>query len=81
MTSQRAIEPIRTGRGLNIIKDKLLEIEQRLAHHNQVEETNVYHLAAKVFNPEELAELSQRIGSELEKRPSRFTAESWALRG
>jgi hypothetical protein len=75
-----AIETMRTGQGLNTVKDIVLEIEQRLAHHNQVEETNVYHLATTVLNSEELAELSQRISSELEKRPSRFTAESWALR-
>lgn len=76
-----AIEIIRTAQGLNNVKDIVLEIEQRLAHHNQVEETNVYHLATTELNPEGLAELSERISSELEKRPSRFTAESWALRG
>jgi hemerythrin-like domain-containing protein len=74
-----AIETIRTGQGLNTVKDIVLEIEQRLAHHNQVEETNVYHLATTVLNPEQLAELSQRISSELEKRPSRFNPETWAL--
>jgi|SRR5215212_9171371 len=76
-----AIETIRSGQELNKVKDIVLAIEQRLAHHNHVEETNVYHLATTTLNPEELPELSQRISSELEKRPPRFTAESWALRG
>lgn len=76
----RAIEMIRTGQGLQTVKDILLEIEERLVHHNQVEETNVYHLAKTALDPEELAELSQGISCELEKRPSRFTAETWALR-
>ena len=75
-----AIETIRKGQGLNTVNDIVLAIEQRLVQHNHVEETNVYHLATTVLNPEELAELSQRISSELEKRPSRFTAESWVLR-
>ena len=74
-----AIEMIHTGQELNLVKDILLEVEQRLAHHNQVEETNIYQLAATVLNEEELAKLSQRLSSELEKRPPRFSAESWTL--
>lgn len=73
-----AIEAIRAGQGLSAVRDIIPKIEQRLAHHNQIEENNVYHLATTVLNAEELTELSQRISSELEKRPSRFTAESWA---
>ena len=74
-----AIETIRTGQGLSAVKSIISDIEQRLAHHNQIEESNVYHRATTVLNPEELEELSQRISSELHKRPSRFTAETWAL--
>ena len=76
-----AVETIRTGQELNTVRNTILAVEKRLAKHNQVEETNIYHLAATLLNSEELAQLSQRISAELEKRPSRFTAESWALRG
>ena len=74
-----AIETIRSGQDLSAIRNILLEIQQRLVHHNQVEESNVYHRATTVLNAEELEELSQRISNELNKRPSRFTAESWTL--
>ena len=76
-----AIETMRTGQGLDAVKEMIMEVERRLANHNHVEETNIYQLAGTVLNSEELAELSQRICSELEKRPSRFTAETWALPG
>lgn len=76
-----AIETTRTGQGLNTVKDIVVEVERRLAHHNRIEETDVYQLAKTALDPEELAELSERISSELEKRPSRFTADSWALGG
>ena len=74
-----AIETIRTGQGLGAVRKLLPEIEQRLAHHNQVEESNVYYRATTLLNAEELEELSQRISGELNKRPSRFTAETWVL--
>ena len=74
-----AIETIRAGQSLSHVRNLIPEIENRLALHNQVEETNVYHLATTVLKAAELEELSQRISSELEKRPSRFTAEVWAI--
>lgn len=72
-----AIETIRTGQGLTGVRNMMLEIEQRLARHNQVEESTIYHVVSTVLKAEELEELSRRIAGELEKRPSRFTAESW----
>ena len=74
-----AIETLRTGQGLSGVRNMILEIEQRLARHNQIEERNIYPLLTTLFSPEEIEDLSQRIGCELEKRPSRFTAENWAL--
>jgi hypothetical protein len=76
-----AIETMRTGQGLETVKDVIQQVEERLVHHNQIEETNVYHLVTNVLEPEKLAELSQRIKGELEKRPSRFDAETWTLHG
>ena len=74
-----AIETIRTGEGLHDVRNMILEIEQRLAQHNEVEESDVYQRATTVLNAADLESLSQRISSELEKRPPRFTAADWAL--
>ena len=74
-----AIETIRSGQGLSDVRNIIQEIEQRLVHHNQIEETSVYRRATTMLNEKDLEALSQRIRGELEKRPSRFTAESWAL--
>lgn len=62
---------------LSRVKTTITYIEQRLANHNQLEESHVYRLAGIVLSPAEQAELAQRINSELENRPPRFTANIW----
>ena len=62
---------------LNTIKEIVWRVEQRLADHNEVEESHIYRLAGIVLSPDEQAELAQRIDKELENRPPRFNADVW----
>jgi len=64
-------------KGLAIVTDTILEIEQKLALHNQLEERHVYALAGTVLNADEQAELANAINRELENRPPRFAASIW----
>jgi hemerythrin superfamily protein len=64
--------------GLNNIKKILLEVEQRLVKHNELEENQVYCWAKTLLNSEEQAKLAKLITTDLQKRPSRFTLDSWS---
>ncbi|HEU4767404.1 MAG TPA: hemerythrin domain-containing protein [Pyrinomonadaceae bacterium] len=82
-----AIEAMRTlsnvtdeeviDKGLAIVRDMMLAIEQKLAAHNQLEESDVYRVAGTVLNEDEQAELARQISRELENRPPRFAADVW----
>ena len=63
---------------LNSILDVILEVEKRLAKHNEIEENQIYRLASTMLTEAEQVELATRINAELEHRPSRFSAEAWA---
>ena len=63
---------------LNSILDVILEVEKRLAKHNEIEEHQIYRLASTMLTESEQVELATRINAELEHRPSRFSAEAWA---
>ena len=63
---------------LNSILDVILEVEKRLAKHNEIEENQIYRLASTMLTESEQVELATRINAELEHRPSRFSAEAWA---
>jgi len=63
--------------GLKAVRNTICEIEQKLATHNQIEETQVYHWATIALNTDEQTELARRIDGELEKRPQRFEANVW----
>ena len=62
--------------GLNNIEKIVLEVEQRLVKHNDLEETNIYRWAT-ILNSEEQVKLANQITTELRKHPPRFTLSSW----
>ena len=64
-------------KGLDIVRQTMVAIEQKLAAHNQREETGVYRLAETVLDADEQAELAKQISHELENRPPRFAANVW----
>lgn len=63
---------------LNSVLDVVLEVEKRLAIHNETEENQVYRWASTILTEPEQIELAARINAELEHRPSRFSVEAWA---
>lgn len=64
--------------GLTSIEQTILQIEQRLVKHNEVEESQVYRWATTLLSPDEQAVLIERITRELQNRPSRFTGNAWS---
>ena len=62
----------------NSVLDIVLEVEKRLAIHNETEENQVYRWASTVLTDPEQIELTTRINTELEHRPPRFSVEAWA---
>ena len=62
------------------VRDAVLEIEKRLATHNEIEENQIYRWSSTVLSEPEQSELLARINFELENRPRRFSAEAWATR-
>jgi hypothetical protein len=64
-------------KGLAIVRETVLAVEEKLATHNLLEETFVYRLAGTVLNAKEQAELANNINRELENRPPRFAANVW----
>ena len=52
-------------------------IEQRLANHNDTEESQIYRWLPGLLNATELAELESQISVELCKRPPRFSDTVW----
>jgi hemerythrin superfamily protein len=63
---------------LNSVLDAVLEVEKRLAIHNETEENQVYRWVSTILTEPEQIELAARINAELEHRPSRFSVEAWA---
>ena len=63
--------------GLNNVKKIVLEVEQRLVKHNELEESTIYRWASMSLNPEEQAQLASRITTELRNHPARFTLTTW----
>jgi hypothetical protein len=64
--------------GLAEVKNTLLEVEQRLVKHNEVEENQIYHWAALILNSGDQEKLIERITMELRKHPARFTPATWS---
>ena len=63
---------------LKSVENDILQIEQRLVKHNDIEENQVYHLATTLLNADEQARLAEHITRELRNRPSRFTEHAWS---
>lgn len=60
------------------VLDTVREVEKRLTSHNEIEEKQVYHWVGSVLTDSEQTALAARINAELEKRPPRFSLETWA---
>jgi len=63
--------------GLNNVERIVLEVEERLVKHNDLEENQIYHWTTILLNSEEQAKLANQITSELLKHPPRFTPSTW----
>jgi hypothetical protein len=63
--------------GVNNVKKILLDVEERLVRHNELEETQIYRWATILLNSEEQAKLANQITTELLKHPPRFTLSTW----
>ncbi|HEU4713148.1 MAG TPA: hemerythrin domain-containing protein [Pyrinomonadaceae bacterium] len=64
-------------KGLDIVRQTMIVIEQKLEAHNQREESGVYRLAETVLDADAQAELAKEISRELENRPPRFASNVW----
>jgi len=63
---------------LAAVREAVVEIEKRLATHNDIEEKKVYRWSSTILTETERSELLARINVELENRPPRFSEETWA---
>ena len=73
-----ALETLRAGKSdLNAVGDTIREIEKRLEIHNELEEKQIYCWTTTILTQPEQKELATQIDAELEKRPPRFSAETW----
>ena len=63
---------------LTSVLEVVLEVEKRLANHNEMEENYIYRWATKFLTKPEQMDLARRINAELEHRPSRFSVNAWA---
>ena len=73
----RAIGVLRDYGELTAVAETVREIENRLITHNEIEETQVYRWADTILTEPEQIELARRVKRELEKRPPRFSLETW----
>ena len=71
-------EPSLVKVGLDNITNTILQVEQRLIKHNEIEESQVYDLASTLLNSQEQEKLAKQITTELKKRPPRFDSNTWA---
>lgn len=64
--------------GVKTVRGSVLQIERRLALHNEAEENKLYRWASKILTEQEQAVLAKRINAELANRPSRFSLDTWS---
>lgn len=62
----------------NSVHEEVLEVEKRLANHNEIEENRIYSWVSTILPEPEQIDLATRINAELENRPPRFSVEAWA---
>jgi hemerythrin superfamily protein len=63
--------------GLDAIKEKVAQVEERLGTHNEIEEGKIYRRVSAVLGPEAQIELAAKIDAELARRPPRFNSTDW----
>jgi hypothetical protein len=63
---------------LTAVGSAVREIERRLGTHDEIEENQIYLWSSTILTEPEGVELLARINAELDKRPPRFSAETWA---
>jgi Hemerythrin HHE cation binding domain len=63
---------------IGYVSDTVVEIEQRLIEHNDLEEAQVYRWVKTMLCPADQEDLARQITAELEKRPPRFPANVWS---
>lgn len=63
---------------MGYVSDMVVEIEQRLIDHNELEEGQVYRWVTTMLCPAHQVTLARQIISELEKRPPRFPGNVWS---
>jgi len=66
--------------GIRTVRDAVLEVENRLISHDELEENQIYRWVKTILNEQEQADLATRINAELAKRPPRFSPEAWSNR-
>ena len=60
------------------VVDIVSSVKARLENHNEIEEDEIYRWSDTILTKPEQIDLATRINAELERRPPRFSAESWA---
>ena len=64
--------------GLNNVAKIVLEVEERLVKHNELEEAQIYRWVTILLNSDDQAKLERQITTELRKHPPRFTPNTWS---
>lgn len=59
------------------IHNVIVEVDNRLSTHNEIEEKKIYHWANTLLTEPQQTDLAARMKAELENRPSRFSVEAW----
>ena len=70
-------DQVKLRAGLDIIGKIVTAVEKKLREHNELEEQTIYRWVDTILNEEEQMTLANKIDKELEKRPARFTKDSW----
>jgi hemerythrin superfamily protein len=68
----RATDRQTIDEGLNAVRNTIVEVEERLTTHNELEETQIYCWATNVLSEQERLELAAQINRELANQPPRF---------
>ncbi len=66
--------------GMRAVREAVLEVQNRLTIHNELEESQVYRWAETILTERERAELATRISAELANLPPRFSQTPRSIR-
>ena len=67
------LDPMTLDEGMRVVREAVLEVQNRLTIHNELEESQVYRWAETILTEQEQAELATRISAELANLPPRFS--------